>query len=296
MSIFCRLTMCLALALAALPSPTRADSATQVRDLLMADQLSAAIDAGEAATKTDPNDAAAWMWLGRAYGRQALEANLLTRAGWAGKCRDAWQKAAALDPQNADVRFDLIQYYLQAPGFLGGGEDKAKATAAELAALNPAWGLVANAIIATVAKDQAGAERDYRQALELAPTDHRARLGFNGLLSNLKRYDELHQFWSAQISSDPNDVMAQFLLGRNAAVSGQHLDLGLSALERASALPALSRDLLAPSSLDYRRGQVLAKLGRRDEAIAALEAALAQSPRSRVVQEELDTLKATPAS
>ena len=40
-----------------------------------------------------------------------------------------FRKGAQLNPNNLDAQSDLFEYYLEAPGFLGGGLDKAQATA-----------------------------------------------------------------------------------------------------------------------------------------------------------------------
>src|SRR5690606_26237095 len=89
--------------------------AVEIRDALRRNDLDAAIEASESATGGSA-DARVWLWAGRAYGRQAIEASLFTQPKWAGRTRDAWEKAVALDPELLDARFDLIQYYLQAPG------------------------------------------------------------------------------------------------------------------------------------------------------------------------------------
>ena len=56
------------------------------------------------------------------------------------KMKKAWESAIALDPKNMSARTSLIQYYLQAPGFMGGSIDKAKEVAKQITGLNPAEG------------------------------------------------------------------------------------------------------------------------------------------------------------
>ena len=75
------------------------------------------------------------LWLGRAYGRQAQqgggEAFFLAR-----KVRVHFEKAVALNPDNIEARFDLLEYYLQASVFVSGGLAKAKEQAEEIAKRN----------------------------------------------------------------------------------------------------------------------------------------------------------------
>jgi hypothetical protein len=50
------------------------------------------------------------------------------------------EKAVELNPDNIEARFDLLEYYLQAPAFLGGDAAKAQAQAAEIAKRNATAG------------------------------------------------------------------------------------------------------------------------------------------------------------
>jgi tetratricopeptide (TPR) repeat protein len=84
-----------------------------------------AADYFEAATKLDPKNSTYFLWLGRAYGREAQTANMLRQPGLAKRTKAAWERAIELDPENLDARANLIQYYVQAPGILGGSSQKA---------------------------------------------------------------------------------------------------------------------------------------------------------------------------
>ena len=271
------------------PDPALAE----LRQLMVENRINDAVKAGEQAVEAFPDDARLWVWLGRAYGRRALEANLLSRAGWAGKTRDAWEKAVALDPNNMDARFDLMQYYLQAPGMLGGGVDKAKAQAEAVALLNPAYGQIARGVVAMSEKDKAAAEAAWRDAIKLAPTDPRARNAWSGFLSREQRWEELLAFWNEQAAAYPDDAMVQFQLGRASAVSGQKLEEGLAALDRFESMENRPHeDLLAKGAPEWRRGNLLEKLGRTDDALAAYQAAVAANPNLPDAKKDLERLSA----
>ena len=68
--------------------------------------------------------------LGRAYGHMAEQASWSEAIGLAKKTRLALEHAVDIDPSNEPAIEDLIRYYREAPGFLGG--DNAKATQLEL--------------------------------------------------------------------------------------------------------------------------------------------------------------------
>ncbi len=63
--------------------------------------------------------------LGKAYGRMAEQASWGRAIELAKKSRVALESAVDLDPSNAPALEDLIRYYRQAPGFLGGDDAKA---------------------------------------------------------------------------------------------------------------------------------------------------------------------------
>ena len=75
--------------------------------------------------KVSPNNSNYHLWLGRSYGRIAENANWLKAISMAKKTRKAFEKAVELDETNIDALEDLMQYYLEAPGFLGGSKKKA---------------------------------------------------------------------------------------------------------------------------------------------------------------------------
>jgi tetratricopeptide (TPR) repeat protein len=82
----------------------------------------------EQAVQLDSGNSDYHRWLGRTYGQQAQHAGgkafFLAR-----KVKMHLEKAVELNPDNIEARFDLMEYYLQAPAFLGGDAAKAKAQA-----------------------------------------------------------------------------------------------------------------------------------------------------------------------
>jgi predicted Zn-dependent protease len=64
--------------------------------------------------------------LGKSYGRIAEKSNPFKAMSMAKKTRKAFEKAVELDDKNIKALEDLMQYYLDAPGFLGGSKTKAE--------------------------------------------------------------------------------------------------------------------------------------------------------------------------
>ena len=74
------------------------------------------------AVALDPGNSRFHLWLGRVYGEKADHANFLSAASLAGKTRDEFQRAVQLNPTDVEARLDLAEFYLAAPGIVGGGE------------------------------------------------------------------------------------------------------------------------------------------------------------------------------
>src|SRR6185369_9127232 len=91
----------------------------------------------EKAVSLESNSATYHHWLGRAYGEKADHSSFFTAAGLAKKVHTEFERAVDLNPDNQEARLDLAEFYLEAPGMVGGGQDKARAQAAILGKTNP---------------------------------------------------------------------------------------------------------------------------------------------------------------
>jgi tetratricopeptide (TPR) repeat protein len=139
------------------------------RSYFMMGDYKKATESFELATQLEPRVSTHWHWLGRAYGRRAELSSFLTAPGYASKARQNFERAVALDARNIEALNDLFEYYLQAPGFLGGGLDKAQALIEKIAAVDPAERHWAMARVAEEKKDFNTAEAQLRRSMELAP-------------------------------------------------------------------------------------------------------------------------------
>lgn len=105
----------------------------------------------------------AQLWLGRALGAKASAANPLFAFQLARRVRAAFERAVELDAANGPAMSDLGQFYVEAPGVVGGGLDKARALAGRMRAM-PARMHRLQAEAAEKAGDHATAEAEYRSA------------------------------------------------------------------------------------------------------------------------------------
>lgn len=157
--------------LAADPEPDATAYLLTGKNYFMLGDYRQAIDFFEKAHALSPSSAEYELWLGRAWGRRAETSGWLTAGVYASKARQCLEHAAGLDPHNADAKNDLFDFYLNAPGFLGGGIDKAEAIAKSIASERPPESEFEQAAIAEHRKDYTAAEAHLRRALALAPQE-----------------------------------------------------------------------------------------------------------------------------
>ena len=215
-----------------------------------------AIPALEKAIALDSASSNYMRHLGDAYGVAAQKAGLFAKMSWAKKCKSAYDKAVELDPKDINARWSLLEFCRLAPGFLGGGMEAAYAQAAAIKQLDPVRGRSAYVI----------------------------------LYSSDKKYSEAFGLYEEVLKSTPDDYATLFQIGRLAAVSGEHLDQGLDALQRClKVTPPAGQPGQAP--VNWRIGNIWEKKGDKLAARAAYEAALAAEPKFTQAIESLAKLK-----
>ena len=216
----------------------------------------------EHAVKLDGRTASYHHWLGRAYSREALRAGKFRQMKLAGRIRDEFRTAVALDPDDIDARFDLLQYYLVVPGIMGGSEDRAREQAAEIRRRNEFRGHLAAGAIAERTRDEAGAEREYEAAVASYPD---SLAGSYALGSHYARRGDWERAFAVceRLIAERRDPVAKYYFGRVASLSGQRLDRGAELLrEYLGRRPDDTDPSLA--SAHYRLGLIYEKQGKRD--------------------------------
>ena len=170
--------------------------------------------------------------MGRAYGDQAQRANKLKQGLLARKTKIAFEQAVALDPNNLSARAFLVDFYQLAPGFMGGSESKASEQLAAIRARNPYRGGLVGATVQSRRKDVAAAEREWAQLVATFPDSLAPRTALAQSQISGRRFAEAFRTIDAARAALPASRVMGYMLGRAAALSGDQLDRGETALRQ----------------------------------------------------------------
>jgi tetratricopeptide (TPR) repeat protein len=248
-----------------------------------------AADYFEAATKLDPKSSTYFLWLGRAYGREAQQANVLRQPGLAKRTRSAWERAIELDPENLDARSDLIQYYVQAPGFMGGSMAKALEQAEEIRKRNALRGYLELGALYERDKKIAEAEKAYLAASKEKSDRHVGEYRLGVFYQNSGAFDKAFELFESMLVANPSEYGALFQIGKTGAMSGQRLARAAEALEAyLQTTPGRNDPSLAAAH--WRLGMVHERRQDRQRAKAEYETALRLDPSFKQATESLKKL------
>ena len=239
----------------------------------------------EKAIALDPQNSAYHLWLGRAMGRKAEDSNPFAAFSLARKVKAEFERAVALDADNLPARNDLSEFYLEAPGVLGGDKNKAKQQADYVAKRDPALGSYMYARVAEKRGDT-GAETEFKKAIAAssAPGHYWVELAHfyrrAGRLGDME--SALNQAVAAAQAGDFTEYDAAALLlhtGRNYAGAAQMLRHYVSQEDPAEEGPAFRAH--------YLLGIVLEKQGKKSEASLEFQTALKMASQFRPAQDAL---------
>jgi tetratricopeptide (TPR) repeat protein len=241
------------------------------RAYFMLEEWDRGIAACESARNLDPQNSLYQLWLGRIYGEKADRAGFWSAAGLAKKTRTAFERAVELDPRNWEARTDLAEFYLEAPGIVGGGKDKARAQADAIMPLNPGMAHWVAARIAEKNKDASTAEREYRAAVIASHSGARAWLDLASFLRHANRFDEMEQALRNLVLS-PLDHPPALMDGASMLLrTDRDLPLAVRLLHRYLSSPVEEGPAFKAHDL---LGEVLEKQGDRQAAADEFRAAL----------------------
>jgi tetratricopeptide (TPR) repeat protein len=246
-----------------------------------------AVEFFEKAVKLRPSAAEYHYWLGSSYGNAAARgSNPFKQASLAKKSRAALERAVELDPNYIDARLALVDFYMMAPGIMGGSESKASEQVAAVRRLDPLAGHRALSRFYSHQKKSDLARNEMIAAVREQPSSPRARYYYGIFLLNEKNYKAALEQFEAAIKLDPGYMLAFFRVGQSSALAETSYDRGEEALKRYLAhKPTLDEPSHARAW--YWLGQTYEKQGRKAQARESYEAARRLTPNAKDVNEAL---------
>ena len=237
-----------------------------------------------------PDNSECYDVMGSVLGTKAMRGGIMSAMGYVGKIRDSFQKAVELDPKNYAARSHLLTFYLQAPGFVGGGKGKAQALIVETSKINPVAASLLQAT-ANLSEDKFAEAENLASAAKVADVDSLIDQQ-RAILTNLghayiaqKKFADSDRIFRDLIKRYPESPDGYFGLGKSLLIQGKQKD-AIASLDAALKIEENARTY-------YRLGQCWQQLQDKAKAINAYEKALTarQQLNSQTKTEIQDQLK-----
>ena len=246
-----------------------------------------AISHGERAVALDPGNSDHHLWLGRAYGRKAEQAGWFSGLSLAGKTRREFEEAVRLNPSNFPAQHDLIEFYLEAPGIVGGGEDKARRQVEAVAAVDAVEGHVVRGKFWMDRKKPELAEQEFRQVMAAKPKRTDPYFGVAEFYQKRNDAARMEEAVEAASSVDSSDRRLNYYCGVVRVLAGNRLDEAERCLKVYLATVPDRSDL--PSHADGHEwlGRLYERQGKCSAAAEQYRKALETEARSKHLREAL---------
>ena len=241
----------------------------------------------ERAVQLAPRDSQYHDWLGRSYGRKAEESIFLSAVGWARKTHREFEIAVELDPRNFEAQRDLIRFEINAPGVVGGGDDKALRHIGDLEKIDSIQGQLARGELFATKKRLAEADAVFSKLLE-SDADH---VGVFFEVSDYYRDRPDAAKMSLAIEKaekiDPDDRRLKFYKGTLLVITKQSGGEAEMMLKSYIATVPDNSDLPSHAAAREWLGKLYESQGRFSEATEEYRLSLSLDPHNRNAEEAL---------
>jgi tetratricopeptide (TPR) repeat protein len=260
------------------------------RGYLQLNDIKPAVKWLKKAVKLDESQPQYYYWLGNACGVRAQNASIFKVPGYAKAVKKNFEKVLELDPDHLDARFGLVQFYVQAPGIVGGDKDKARLHAEEIKKRDAALGHQAFGMVYQAEEEYDKAEQEYLAAIEEQPDSVEVRYFLGFFYQQTEQGEKAVETFSNIYERHPDELDALYQVGRTGAFLGVHLDEAAEALllylvsEPGSDNPSIAW-------AHYRLGMVYEHAALPDSAKIHYQAALESNPDHKEAKKALKKLK-----
>jgi tetratricopeptide (TPR) repeat protein len=214
------------------------------------------------------------LWLGREYGEKANAANPLSAASLAKKAKAEFEQAVKLDPTNVQAHADLAEYYTDAPSIMGGGTDKARDQAAQVATYDQATSHWILAIVAEKEKRYPDAERELREATKVAKNPAQYWMNLASFYRRRSQPDNMQKAISQAVAQPNKSAEVYYNAASELLSAGRDFPLAVEYVKQYLGSNAMVED--APAfRAHYLLGQIYEKMGNKSQAATEYKASLA---------------------
>jgi tetratricopeptide (TPR) repeat protein len=263
------------------------------------------------------------LMLGNAYGVKAQRGGIFGKLGAASNCKAQYLMAISLDAKFTEARVNMIEFYLQAPGIVGGSVEKAVAESDTIKTYDPYAGYIAEARVHEYQKEKVKQEECYRKAISIDPKNF---IAYKALWlmymneNNVRQADEIfkkavssvtntsdiyfqmglfyvgknefvkaREMFEATLKKNPKNYAVYYQLGKVDLLSGTDLYQGLSYFEKYIQTPELKNSPRHEYAY-LRMGMIYEKLGKADSARISYRKSLELSPDFEDAKKALEKL------
>jgi tetratricopeptide (TPR) repeat protein len=234
-----------------------------------------------------PNQSMYHNWLGKAYGRKAEESSFLSAMGWAKKTHKEFEIAVQLQPSNLEAQRDLIRYEMNAPGIVGGGDDRAMKHIEDLEKIDSIQGQLARGEFFATKRRTGEAEAVFVKILQSSSDRVGVYIEVAEYYRERQNADKMGEAIAAAERIDADDRRLKFyrgillvMKGTNPAEAALLLKSYLSTVPENADLPPHS------VALEWL-GKLYEAQGKFSEASAQYRASLVLDPHNKSVEEAL---------
>jgi tetratricopeptide (TPR) repeat protein len=240
----------------------------------------------ERAVQLSPKDSVYRDWLAKAYGRRAEQSMFLGAMSWARKTHREFEIAVELNPVNFEARRDLIRYEMNAPGVVGGGDEKAMKHIDALEKIDPIQGLLARGEFFATKKRMPEADAVFGKILE----SNSDRAGVYFEVSDYYREhanaQKLREAVDKAEHIDPEDRRLKFYKGVLLVMEGKSPSEAEMLLKSYLNTVPENSDLPPHAAALEWLGKLYESLGRFSEAAEQYRLSLSLDPHNKEVEEE----------
>lgn len=191
-----------------------------------------------------------------------------------------------LDGNNTNARFGLIDFYMIAPGVMGGSESKALAQAAEIRKRDSLDGHRAQARIYQRQKKMELARAEMIAAVREQPASGKAHYHYALFLFVEKNFKGAAEEFESAIKLDASWMPSYFRLGQTAAMAGNNFARGEEALKKyLTHTPGEEEPPLARAW--YWLGRIYEQQGKKGDAKQSYAKSLKLTPGAKEVVEAM---------